>query len=115
MVNARAEVPNPEGILRANQFLNASIIAGAPKASVVVPRDSVQRIEGRDVVFVRARAGTYIPRVVNVYGDAETVAVEGKVNVGDEIVTDGAVFLRTEVLPGSIGAGCCEVEAPGGD
>jgi cobalt-zinc-cadmium efflux system membrane fusion protein len=115
MVNARAEIPNPDGLLRANQFLNASIIAGAPKASVVVPRDSVQRIEGRDVVFARAKAGTYIPRVVNVYGDGENVAVEGKVKVGDQIVTDGAVFLRTEVLPGSIGAGCCEVEAPGGD
>ncbi len=115
MVNARAEIPNPQGLLRANQFLNASIIEGAPRSSVVVPRDSVQRIEGRDVVFVRVNAGTYIPRVVNVYGDAETVAVEGKVKVGDQVVTDGAVFLRTEVLPGSIGAGCCEVEAPGGD
>jgi len=33
---------------------------------------------------------------------------------GDAVVTTGAVLLRTEIMPGSIGAGCCEVEPPGG-
>ncbi len=108
MVSARAEIPNTSGILRANQYLDASIIAGSPAASVMVPRDAVQRVEGRNVVFVRASAGTYIPRVVSVWGDTDPVAVKGNVKPGDAIVTQGAVFLRTEVLPNSIGAGCCE-------
>jgi len=30
------------------------------------------------------------------------------------VVTTGAVLLRTEMVPGSIGAGCCDVEEPGG-
>ena len=33
----------------------------------------------------------------------------GKLAVGEEVVTQGAVLLRTEAMPGSIGAGCCEV------
>ena len=109
-VAARAEIPNPDGLLRANQFLEASIVAGAPRSSVMVPRDAVQRVEGRDVVFVRKRAGMYLPRVVERYGDADMVAVRGKIDPGDDVVVAGAVLLRTEVLPGSIGAGCCEVE-----
>jgi cobalt-zinc-cadmium efflux system membrane fusion protein len=36
--------------------------------------------------------------------------IEGSVEPGEPIVTTGAVLLRTEILPGSIGAGCCEVE-----
>lgn len=115
MVTARAEVANLKGRLRANQFLEASIIAGSPQSAVIVPRDAVQRVEGRDVIFIRVRAGMYLPRVVRVWGDGPTVAVEGEVKPGDKVVTKGAVILRTEVMPGSIGAGCCEVEPPGDD
>lgn len=115
MVSARAEVSNENGRLRANQFLDATIIAGAPRSSVMVPRDAVQRVEGREVVFLRARAGTYLPRVVERYGEGDPVAVRGKIEPGDEVVVEGAVLLRTEVLPGSIGAGCCEVEPPSTD
>jgi cobalt-zinc-cadmium efflux system membrane fusion protein len=34
---------------------------------------------------------------------------------GDKVVTTGAVLLRTEIMPGSIGAGCCEIEPRGDD
>lgn len=110
MVVARAELDNSEGRLRANQFANARIATGDAGSAVLVPRESIQRVEGYDVVFLRASAGTYLPRVVQRGPDGELVAIEGKVSPGDAIVTVGAVLLRTEVLPGSIGAGCCEVE-----
>ncbi len=109
-VAARADVANTDGALRANQFIEARILIGAPKQAVTVPRASVQRVEGREVVFVRSSPGTYLPKVVQRYGDGDPVAVVGAIQAGDEIVTDGAVLLRTEVMPGSIGAGCCEVE-----
>ena len=38
-----------------------------------------------------------------------------RVQQGDAVVTTGAVLLRTEIMPGSIGAGCCEVDPPGGN
>ncbi len=114
-VAARAEIPNGDGRLRANQFARARIEAGAPRTAVSVPRSAVQRVGEREVVFVRAARGVYEPRVVQRHGDGERVLVEGRVQAGDEVVTTGAVLLRTEIMPGSIGAGCCEVEPPGGD
>jgi len=113
-VVARAEVPNPEGRLRANQFALARIETGASRAAALVPRAAVQRVGEREVVFVRMTQGVYEPRVVERFGDGQQVSVDGRVKAGDAVVTTGAVLLRTEIMPGSIGAGCCEVERPGG-
>ena len=113
-VTARAEVKNPQGRLRANQFARARIQARTPRAAVTVPRAAVQRVGKREVVFVRRAQGVYEPRVIKRYGGGDHVQVEGRVKAGDAVVTTGAVLLRTEIMPGSIGAGCCEVEPPGG-
>jgi cobalt-zinc-cadmium efflux system membrane fusion protein len=114
-VKARAAVPNAGGRLRANQFARARIETGAPVSAVAVPRAAVQRVGELEVVFVRTAPGVYEPRVVQRFGDGDEVQVDGRVEVGDEIVTTGAVLLRTEVMPGSIGAGCCDVEPPRAD
>lgn len=111
-VAARAALPNEDGRLRANQFARARIETGAPRSAVSVPRAAVQRVGEREVVFVRARQGVYVPRVVQRFGDGPSVQVQGRVEPGDLVVTTGAVLLRTEIIPGSIGAGCCEVDAP---
>jgi cobalt-zinc-cadmium efflux system membrane fusion protein len=63
---------------------------------------------------VRIALGVFEPRVVERHGGSDLVQVEGRVQAGDSVVTTGAVLLRTEIMPGSIGAGCCEVEPPGG-
>ncbi|MDC0721467.1 efflux RND transporter periplasmic adaptor subunit [Nannocystis bainbridge] len=113
-VTAQAEMPNPGGKLRANQFGLARIDTSAAKSAVSVPREAVQRVGKLDVVFVRTGPGVYEPRVVKRSGDGEVVAVKGRLRSGEAVVTTGAVLLRTEIMPGSIGAGCCEVEPPGG-
>lgn len=113
-VTARAELANPEGRLRANQFARARIQTGASQTRVSVPRDAIQRVEEHEVVFVRTKAGVYEPRVVRTFGGGRVVQVEGRVQEGDAVVTTGAVLLRTELMPGSIGAGCCVAKPPGG-
>ena len=111
-VTARAEIANPDGRLRANQFARARVETGASRSAVSVPREAVQRVGDREVVFVRTSAGVYAPRVVARSGHGDLVQVEGNLRDGDQVVTTGAVLLRTEVMPGSIGAGCCETDPP---
>ncbi len=113
-VTARADVPNPTGSLRANQFARARIETGAPASAILVPRVAIQRIDDTDVVFVRKSQGIYERRVVRRLGGGEMARVQGDVREGDAVVTTGAILLRTEMLPGSIGAGCCASDAPGG-
>ncbi|MGE0327269.1 MAG: efflux RND transporter periplasmic adaptor subunit [Polyangiaceae bacterium] len=109
MVTLRASVPNPDHTLRANQFVAAKVEVKGRRAAVAVPRAAVQRVGARDVVFVRTSEALFAPRVVVRLTSGETVQVEGRVKPGDLVVTDGAILLRTEIMPGSLGAGCCEV------
>jgi cobalt-zinc-cadmium efflux system membrane fusion protein len=108
----RAVVPNEGRELRANQFGRAQIL-GAAGAGVEVPRSAIQRVESQDVIFVRDEPGVFSPRIVTQHSEGEWVRVTGRIKAGEPVVTQGAVFLRTEIMPGSIGAGCCEI-TPGG-
>lgn len=113
-VSVRAEIPNEEGTLRANLFGRARIQVAAREDVVTVPRDSVQRVEGSHVVFVRLGSGLYEPRVVALGRSGRgMVQVRGEIEAGQPIVSEGAYLLKTELMRDSIGAGCCEVEGPG--
>ncbi len=106
---------NEDGRLRANQYAHARIATEAQEASLAVPRAAIQRVGDVEVVFVRTARGVYSPRVVVRTGAGDIVNVRGRIRRGDAVVTTGAVLLRTEILPGSIGAGCCEVDSPGAE
>lgn len=111
-VRARVDVDNEDGRLKSGLFLRARIMVADAKEALIVPRAAVQRAEGRSIVFVHAPSDggvSYRPVVVTLgEGDAERVQVVTGVSEGDEVVTTGAFLLKTEILKGSIGAGCCD-------
>jgi cobalt-zinc-cadmium efflux system membrane fusion protein len=111
-VRARVELPNADRSLKAGLFLRASIEIAPEQDAVLVPRDALQRAEGRSLVFVRTGAGVFRPVAVEP-GEpvGALVAVRG-ISPGAEVVTTGAFLLKTELLKDSIGAGCCETERP---
>ena len=114
-VAARAEVINRENLLRAEQFARATIRVGPAGATLVVPREAIQRLGDDSVVFVRTGDETYEPRIVSLgRSDRERVEVQGDLRDGDAVVTAGAFLLKTELSRESIGAGCCEVVPQGG-
>jgi len=114
-VMTRVELPNPDGRLRANQFARVLIETGPGISAVTVPRDAIQRVGADEVVFVRLERGVYEARSVRRLGGDSPVRIDGAVRDGDRVVTTGAVFLRTEMMPGSIGAGCCDAGPLGGE
>lgn len=112
-VRTRVDVNNEDGRLKAGLFLRARVEVANAKEALMVPRASVQRAEGRAIVFVveatDAGGAAYRPRAVTLGdGDADRVQALAGVDEGDEIVTTGAFLLKTEILKGSIGAGCCD-------
>ncbi|MFY2558020.1 efflux RND transporter periplasmic adaptor subunit [Corallococcus terminator] len=108
-VRARVELPNPEGALKAGLFLRARVQVAAEHPALLVPREAIQRAEGRTLIFVKKDAGLYEPVAVELgAGTREAVEVVKGLSEGQEVVTTGAFLLKTEILKESIGAGCCE-------
>ena len=107
----RAELANPAGRLRANQFGQAEIQVGAEHKAIVVPKASVQRKDNVDVVFLpQQEGGVYLPqRIVTKPTDrGDVLEVAWGLKPGQRVVTKGAFLLKTEIMKGAIGAGCCE-------
>jgi cobalt-zinc-cadmium efflux system membrane fusion protein len=108
-LRARAEVPNPDGILRANMFGRGMIRVLDAEEAIVVPTAAVQWEGCCNVVFVRRSDTLFEPRKVSLSHEVGSVHVvtEGLAE-GEVVVTTGSFLLKTELMKGSIGAGCCE-------
>jgi len=107
----RAELSNPEGKLRANQFGQAEIQVGDEHKAVIVPKAAVQRKDNVDVVFLpEPEGGVYRPQrvVAKPTNRGDVVEVAWGLKPGQRVVTRGAFLLKTEIMKGAIGAGCCE-------
>ncbi len=107
-VRARAEL---EGVLRAGMFGQAEIQLHAPRPRVLVPKSAIQWEGCCNVVFIRKSELLFEPRKVRLGDEAGlSRVVEEGLAAGEAVVTTGSFLLKTEILKGSIGAGCCEVE-----
>lgn len=107
----RAEAANSDGSLRANQFGLASIQVGDEHDAVLVPREALQHKDGVDLVFLPMDEGVYrAQRVVARPPAPEDLSVEVSwgLKSGESVVTVGSYLLKTEIMKGAIGAGCCD-------
>ena len=106
----RAELGNPNARLRSNQFGEATIPIGSEHKAVVVPKEAVQRKDNVDVVFIPEGEGVYRPqRVTTKATDRNDVLeVTWGLKPGQKVVSKGAFLLKTEIMKGAIGAGCCD-------
>lgn len=111
-IKARAEMANPEGLLLADMFGTATItIHDGTEPVIVVPKDAVQWEGCCNVVFIRHTDALFETRKVRLGQEGSDVyVVESGLEGGESVVRTGSFLLKTEILKGSIGAGCACVE-----
>jgi cobalt-zinc-cadmium efflux system membrane fusion protein len=112
-VQVRADLPNPDGLLRAGQFGTGRIILREEKHAVVVPSESIQWEGDCNVVFVRDK-NYESPQSFKVFHTrtvrpgakhgAVTEIIAG-VLPGEMVVTQGSGLMRSELLKNSLGEG----------
>lgn len=105
-VEARVEIPNPDGRLRPGMFARASIAHSGSQGKQVlkIPQDAVQHIEGQPVVFVEKQPGTYEKRTVTLGSqDAPFVEILSGVQEGERVVTKGSFYLKSVLLEETLG------------
>ncbi|MCA9804678.1 MAG: efflux RND transporter periplasmic adaptor subunit [Cyanobacteria bacterium HKST-UBA02] len=100
----RAEIINPGGILKPGMLVIASIARQVARASQLgLPTSAIQTMGGRDIVFVRRSPHHYQVRDIRCGArSASSVEVKSGVEPGEEVVTRGAFFLKSESMRESI-------------
>jgi RND family efflux transporter MFP subunit len=103
----RVEVPNRGGDLKLGMYVTVSFESGSAERVTVIPRNAAQSIGDRTVVYVQTAEGEgrFTERSVKLgppVGDAVRV-LEG-LKVGEQVVTEGSFFLRSEATRSRSGA-----------
>jgi len=107
MAEVRAEVPNPDGSLRAGMYVDASIITGESSESLLVPRDTVYRFDGNAFVFVRLESDLYELRRVQTGSESGGMAVvTAGLSDEDLVAVDQSYMLKSEFQRSRFGVGC---------
>ncbi len=110
-VRLRADLPNPDGILRAKMFGQARIVIHENEEVVGVPVDAVQTDGCCQLVFVQESETVFQPRKIVLGASANGfVEVLRGLDEGEAVASIGSFLMKTEILKSSIGAGCCDVE-----
>jgi len=109
MVQARAEVPNPEGSLKARMFARARVLTGHADGAIVIPQSAVQQFDGKPFAFVMVEADLYEARPLRIgarqHGRLEIV---GGLRSDDRVVVTHSFVLKSELLKSRLGAGCVD-------
>jgi cobalt-zinc-cadmium efflux system membrane fusion protein len=111
-VRVRAEIPNLDGALRPNMYVQGFMRIQSDEERLVVPVDAVQLLEGHHVVFVLMPEipgeSHIVIRAVDVE-PGETLSIGRVVESGlsgqETIVTVGAFSLKAELTKGAGGHG----------
>lgn len=107
MVRARAVVKDPERRTKTGLFGEARILSGDKRSSAIVPRDTVQRHEGMDFVFVQDAPDLFsLRRVALGDADGENILIVAGVEPDDSIVVRNSFIVMSEFLKSRLGAGC---------
>ncbi|TWT45848.1 Cobalt-zinc-cadmium resistance protein CzcB [Phycisphaerae bacterium RAS1] len=110
-VKARAELDNADGRLLANSFGRAQLtIRESPKA-IAVPSEAIQWEGCCHIVFVRLTDDIFQTRKVRLgaRGAQYTEVLVGLLP-GEVVAAAGSHVLKSEILKGNLGAGCCADE-----
>ena len=95
----RVEVRNPDRRLRLGMFANLQFGVAGDESTALVPRDAVQLLGDRSVVYVidKTQPGRFIEReIVPGRRTGEDIEVLSGVRPGEEVVAQGSFFVRAE-------------------
>jgi membrane fusion protein, heavy metal efflux system len=103
-ITARVVLPNASGVWRPGVFAHARINVGEGEECLVVDKDAIQVLNGKNVVFVQHEPGMFKPIEVAVgERDDRRIRIVSGLDVGDDYVNKGAFEIKAKIVTGSLG------------
>jgi membrane fusion protein, heavy metal efflux system len=109
MARARAEIPNPDGLLKAKMFARARILVRSAEGAVLVPASAVYALEGKPFIFVKLADDLFEARAITT-----GVKFDGRLEVlaglkpREVVVVNHGFALKSQWLSSRMGAGCAD-------
>lgn len=109
LARARAEVANPDGLLKANMFAQARILTHTAEGALSLPASAIQNVESRPMIFVKLADDLFEARVVRVGArfDDRLEIVEG-LKPHELVAVAHSYPLKSALLISRLGAGCAD-------
>ena len=109
MARARAEVANPDGLLKSRMFAQARILTRSAEGALLLPSSAIQRMEGKSFVFVKLAEDLFDARVVRLGAkfDGKVEIVVG-LTAQEVLAVNHAFPLKSAFLISRLGAGCAD-------
>ncbi len=109
MARARAEVANPDGLLKSRMFAQARILTRKAVGALVLPPSAIQRMESKSFVFVKLADDLFDARVVRLGAkfDGKVEILEG-LKPQEVVAVNHAFALKSAFLISRLGAGCAD-------
>jgi cobalt-zinc-cadmium efflux system membrane fusion protein len=104
-VKVRVEIPNPDELLKPGMFARAELVLSSDTTAIGVPRDAVQLLDGREVVFVPEGDGRFRIRPVRL-GQPRAggwIEVLDGLGLGDTVVARGSFSLKAQLQKHTFG------------
>ena len=109
MARARAEVSNPDGVLRARMFAKARILVRTAQGAMLLPASAICALEGKPFVFVKLADDLFEARAValGVKFDGQLEVLAG-LKPEETVVVNHGFALKSQWLSSRMGAGCAD-------
>lgn len=94
---AVAEMENVNGDWRPGSFVKVNIVTANTNAPIVVPREAIQEIEGKEFVFVRVPEGFEKRQAQTGVGDKENIEIVSGLSSGEEYASSKTFLLKADL------------------
>jgi cobalt-zinc-cadmium efflux system membrane fusion protein len=103
MAKVRCEVPNPDEALRVNMFATVTILSPKGGDAVMVPNESLQEVNGQNVVFIPTGDRQFAWRAVQtgLVANGKTQITSG-LEAGTPVVGEGSYWLKAALMQSTI-------------
>jgi cobalt-zinc-cadmium efflux system membrane fusion protein len=92
-----AAFANPKGLLRPGTYLTARVIMNVKSVALIVPKTTLQTVEGQQVVFVRTSEGFEKREVALGDSDEDYVEIAFGLDAGENIATTNTFTLKADL------------------
>ena len=104
LIQVRIEVTHPDSRLRPEMLATAEFTTGAGTATLLVPQEAIQQVNGQDVVFVRISPDRFRVQTVRTGENIQNkVRILQGLKPGEQVITHGSFIAKSQLLKSSIG------------